>query len=384
MTPSDRRRVHSPPLRSMHERMLSLDVFRGVAIAAMIVLANPGSWSDIYPQLVHADWHGWTPTDLVFPWFLFIVGTAITCSLEGHMVRGEGQGKVFLRIMRRAAILFALGLLVNASANRFGLSTFRIPGVLQRIALCYFFAALIFMKTDVRGQAATTCGLLVVYWLLMMVVPVPGYGAGMLGKEGNLAAYIDNLIMPGHLYRPTWDPEGLLSTIPAMATTMFGVLAGHWLKSTRSMAGKIRGLLLMGIAGVVIGSVTDMWFPINKNLWTSSFAVFSGGIALLVFSLCYWLVEYKGYRRFATPFVIFGRNAIAVYVLSNIASQLIGRLSVGQSAAMRVPLWAYMYEQGFASWAGPRNGSLFLALTYMLFWLAPLAVLYRKRIFIRA
>jgi predicted acyltransferase len=364
------------------ERLVSLDVFRGVTIAGMILVNDPGSWSYVYGPLRHAEWHGWTPTDLVFPFFLFIVGVAITLALEGRIARGESHGGIFKQILRRTLILFGLGLLLNALGD-FDWSTLRIPGVLQRIALCYFFTSLIFIKTGKRGQIIIAVALLIVYWLLLTLVPVPGYGAGVLTPEGNLAAYVDNRLMRGHLWKPTWDPEGLLSTIPAVATTILGVLTGYWLKSSRSGGRKTVGLLIAGVIGVLIGEIMNIWFPINKNLWTSSFVVFTAGMACLFLAACYWLVDVKGYRKLVTPFVMFGVNPIVVYVLSSIGAGLLDFLQVTAPGGQSVALKDYIYEYLLASWAGPMNGSLFFALGYVLFWLGPMAVLYRKRIFIK-
>jgi predicted acyltransferase len=366
------------------ERMVSLDVFRGITIAGMILVNNPGSWAHVYGPLRHAEWHGWTPTDLIFPFFLFIVGVAITLSLEGRIGRGEDQLKIVLKILRRTIILFALGLFLNAFPD-FEMSTLRIPGVLQRIAICYFFASLIFMKTGVSGQTAAAIVLLAVYWLLMKLVPVPGYGAGILEKDGNLAAYLDSLLLEGHMWgqTKTWDPEGVLSTIPAMATTLLGILTGHWLRSGRGIEEKIRGLLIAGIAGVAIGYVMNIWFPINKNLWTSSYVVFTAGMALLFLGACSWLIDGKGVKRPFLPFIIFGVNPITVYVLSGIGADLMALFRVAQPDGPSITLKRFIYENMLASWAGPLNGSLFFALAYVLFWLVPMAILYRRRIFIK-
>ena len=364
------------------ERMVSLDVFRGISIAGMILLNNAGSWKHVYHPLRHADWNGWTLTDLLFPFFLFTVGVAITLSFSERIARGGLEGKLFLEILRRTFILFGLGMLLSGFPH-YHWSTVRIPGVLQRIALCYFCSALIFMKTGIRGQAITTSMLLAIYWLLMKLVPVPGYGAGVLEKEGSLAGYLDGLLMPGHLVQPTWDPEGLLSTLPAIATTMSGILAGHWLKSGRSGGRKTLWLLIAGAAAILIGQVMGIWFPVNKNLWTSSYAVFTSGIALFFFGLCYWLVDVRGYRLLTKPFVVFGVNAITVYLVSDIVSQLLDTFTATLPGGTLVTLRTYLYEEFFVPWAGPLNGSLFFALAYMLMWLAPMAVLYRKRILIK-
>lgn len=364
------------------ERLVSLDVFRGLTIAGMILVNNPGSWSYVYSPLAHAEWHGWTPTDLIFPFFLFIVGVAITLSLESRLARGENQRKIFLQILRRTIILFALGLFLNGFPY-FNLATLRIPGVLQRIALCYFFAALLFMKTKMKGQAIAAIVLLAVYWLLMKFVPVPGYGAGVLEMEGNLAAYIDNSLMSGHLWKPTWDPEGILSTIPAIATTLLGILTGYWLKEHRSVGEKTRGLLIAGVVLVGLGQIMDTWFPINKNLWTSSYVVFTAGMALLFLGACYWLIDGRGYRRWVTPFVIFGVNPITVYVLSSMGAEVMDVYRIAQPDGGSIAFKTYVYKNIFASWAGPMNGSLFFALAYVLVWLIPMTILYRKKIFIK-
>ncbi|HWP42124.1 MAG TPA: heparan-alpha-glucosaminide N-acetyltransferase domain-containing protein [Blastocatellia bacterium] len=366
------------------ERLVSLDAFRGLTIAGMILVNNPGSWSYVYAPLAHAEWHGWTPTDLVFPFFLFIVGVSITLSMSGRLSQGGSQRKTYLRILRRTLILFGLGLFLNGFPF-FELATLRIPGVLQRIAVCYFFSALIFMRFRVKGQAITAASLLALYWILMKLVPVPGYGAGVLDKDGNLAAYIDNLLMPGHLWKPTWDPEGILSTMPAIATTIFGMLCGHWLRSGATALKKVYGMLAGGLAAVLVGQVMNLWFPINKNLWTSSYTVFTAGMALLFLALCYWVIDYKGYRKPVLPLVIFGVNPITVYVLSGVVATLIDLIRVGAVASdgKKPPLKQYIYDNFFASWAGPWNGSLFFALAFVLLMLIPMWVLYKKRIFIK-
>jgi predicted acyltransferase len=366
------------------ERLVSLDAFRGLTIAGMILVNNPGSWSYVYPPLAHAAWHGWTPTDLVFPFFLFVVGVSITLSMSDRVARAGSKKKIYLRIVRRTLILFGLGLFLNGFPF-FDLATYRIPGVLQRIALCYFFAAIIFMKLGVKGQAVAATALLAIYWLLMKLVPVPGYGAGVLEMDGNLAAYIDNLLMPGHLWKPTWDPEGLLSTIPAIATTILGMLCGYWLKTDRDAVKKIQGLLAAGVIGVALGQLMNLWFPINKNLWTSSYVVFTAGCALLLLALCYWLIDHLGYRRLALPFVIFGVNPITVYVLSGVVASLIDLIRVGPvlPGGSRATLKDYVYDNFFATWAGPMNGSLFFALFFVLLMFIPIWVLYKKNIFIK-
>lgn len=365
-----------------HERMVSLDVFRGLTIAGMILVNNPGSWRYVYPPLAHAEWHGWTPTDLIFPFFLFIVGVAIPLALGRRLERGESRSQLRWRILRRALILLALGLFLNGFPH-FDLSRMRFPGVLQRIALCYLAAAFIFLKTGVRGQIGATIALLTGYGMLMKWVPVPGYGAGVLDKEGNLAAYLDRRLLDGHLYRPTWDPEGVLSTLPAIGTTLLGVLTARWVTSSRTAREKVLGLMGLGIAGVLLGQMLDRVFPINKNLWSSSFAVFTAGMAWLFLALCFWAVEMKRWRRPFIPFLIFGTNPIAVFVLSSLTARMLSLVSIAREDGSTLSLKAYLYERFFASWAGPWRGSLLFALAYVAFWIGPMALLYRKRVFLK-
>ena len=358
-------------------RLLALDTFRGLTIAGMILVNNPGTWDAVYSPLRHADWHGWTPTDLIFPFFLFIVGVSIALALGRRAASNGPQGKLYLKIVRRSVIIFALGLVIYGFPY-YQLSTLRIPGVLQRIAVCYLVASIVFLKTGWKGQAIIAAGLLVSYWLLMTLVPVPGYGAGDLSMEGNLAAYLDRQLLAGHTWKPLYDPEGLLSTVPAIATTLFGVMAGSWITSKREGLEKTVGLFVAGAAGIIIGWAWGAWFPINKALWTSSYTVLTAGMALQFLALCYWLIDIKGYRRWTKPFVIFGVNAIAVYVLSSIMATALETWHIGGATIKE-----FLYNNLFASWASPINASLLWAISYVLFWLGVMTLLYRRKIFIK-
>lgn len=365
-------------------RLRALDVFRGLTIAGMILVNNPGTWSAVYPPLRHADWHGWTPTDLVFPFFLFIVGVSIALALGPGLDARESRGRLVLRIARRVLILFALGLFL-AGFPAFDLGTIRIPGVLQRIAVCYGAAALLFLVSGPRAQAVAAGGLLLGYWALMVLVPVPGYGAGDLGKAGNLAAYIDRAVLGPHLWRASkvYDPEGLLSTLPAIATTLGGVLAGHWLRSPRPLAARVRGLAAAGAVATLGGLAWGGWFPINKPLWTSSYALFTAGAALLALALCIWLVEIRGWRRWTLPFVVLGQNAIAAFVLSTFVARLLSLVTVAGGDRPRVSLHRWIYELAFAPWAAPAAASLLYAVAYVLLWTALMGILYRRGVFLR-
>jgi predicted acyltransferase len=365
-------------------RLRSLDVFRGLTIAGMILVNNPGTWRAVYRPLTHADWHGWTPTDLIFPFFLFVVGVSITLAVAPRLERHEPMLGLAARIVRRSVILFALGLFL-AGFPDFNLATIRIPGVLQRIAVCYLATALLFLSSTVRIQSAVMTGLLLGYWALMTLVPVPGFGAGDLGKEGNLAAYFDRTLLGPHLWRAgkVYDPEGMLSTLPAIATTLAGVLTGHWLRSSRSASAKVRGMAAAGVAGIVLGLLWNRWFPINKALWTSSYVVFTAGAALLGLACCFWLVEVRQRRRWATPFLVFGMNAIAAFVLSTFMARVLTLATITGADGSRASWHGWLYEHVFAPWAAPPNASLFFALTYLLVWLALMSILYRLGIFIR-
>ncbi len=363
-------------------RLVSLDVFRGLTIAGMILVNNPGTWEAIYDPLEHAAWHGWTPTDFVFPFFLFIVGVSITLALSRRAEAGGSKRDLYLKIFRRAAIIFALGLFLGGFPY-FDLSTLRIPGVLQRIAVCYLISSLIFLKTNWRTQALIAVALLLLYWMLMKLVAAPGFAAGDLSMEGSLASYVDRKLLAGHTWKPQYDPEGILSTIPAVATTLCGVLTGHLLRSRRSPVEKTAAMFVAGAAGVVAGWAWHYCFPINKALWTSSFVIFTAGLALQLLALCYWLVDIKGYKRWAKPFVVFGTNALALYFLAELFSNVISTISLTRADGTRADLKTLIFETAFASWASPECASLMFALCIILLWLGVMTILYRRRIFIK-
>jgi predicted acyltransferase len=360
-------------------RLVSLDVFRGLTMAAMVIVNNPGDWGNVYPPLLHAEWHGWTPTDLVFPFFLFIVGVSITLSR-----RNTSWGS----IVRRALIIFGLGLFL-AGFPRFDLATWRIPGVLQRIAICYVCAAAAYKLTtgDRRRQGtrltALAAILTVAYYLLMMFVPPPGGIAGDLSPEGNLGAHMDRALMAGHLWKPRWDPEGLLSTMPAIATTLFGIVAGLWLGSANGDTRRAVGLALAGLLGIALGYAWHPWFPINKNLWTSSYVLFTAGAASLLLALCFYVIDLKGLRGWTRPFVILGSNAITLYVASGLLVETLGLFRVIGDDGRSVGLSRYIYTQVFVPLASPKNASLLYALANLLVLFALLAWMYRRRIFLR-
>jgi predicted acyltransferase len=453
------------------DRLVSLDVFRGMTIAGMVLVNNPGTWSAIYGPLKHAEWHGITPTDYIFPFFLFIVGVAIPIAFSKRIAAGITRD-TYLKIFARSATIFAVGLLMSAIpffifaettiphalkilivlgysaalflylwdkvkiallvagvtaavATGFWLAGFtvvpynvgamRIPGVLQRIAVCYLFVALIYLHTTWKQQAMISAALLLGYWFLMTLVPVPGCEVWTIDdKACNLAAWLDRTILTeNHIWRAgkVFDPEGILSTIPALVTTLSGVLAGSWLKSeptasavgkeaaldpasanldsqTRAYAGgsaaKAAGLFFAGTIALAVGWSWSLLFPLNKSLWTSSYVVYTSGLALLALGACYWLIDVKGYKRWALPFVVFGVNALALFVFSGIMARLLGMVRVaGPETGKDITLQQWVFSNLFLSWATPINASLAYAICFILFWLFLMWLLYRKRIYIK-
>ncbi len=373
-------------------RLTSLDVFRGIAIAGMI-LANMASIAEpnVYPPLLHADWHGCTPTDLVFPFFLFIVGVAMTFSLSKY-TDNKPTASIYRRILRRAAILFALGLLLNGFWNQglwtFDFSSIRIMGVLQRISLTYLLASLAILNLPRKGLWILAFVLLIGYWLTMMYVPVPGYGAGVLTRVGNFGAYLDRFIIPkAHLYKGDGfnnlgDPEGLFSTIPAVVSVLAGYFAGQWIRNQAVRSRISIGLALFGIGCLLSGWVWDLAFPISKKLWTSSFVIFTTGWALLLLAACYEVIEVRRVRRWGQPFEVMGLNAIAVFVASVLLIKVLVKTNVG-SGEKALSTYDWIYQNLFASWAGAFNGSLLFAIVTLLLWLAVAYVMYRQRWFIK-
>ena len=366
-------------------RLTSLDVFRGVTMASMVVVNNPGDWGAVYWPLLHAEWHGLTPTDLIFPFFLFIVGVSITLSR-----RSASWGS----IVRRAGIIVALGLFLNGYP-RFDLATWRIPGVLQRIAVCYLIAAAAFKLTsdgDRRRQAWTLGGagvaLCLGYYAVMMLVPPPGGVAGDLSPEGNLGAHIDRALFGRHTWRPRWDPEGLLSTVPAIATTLFGILCGLILNTNRDAELKLRAkgagaMAAFGSLAILVGLAWHPLFPINKNLWTSAFVFVTAGAAALLLAACYWTIDVKGWRGWTKPFVILGANAITLYVASGLLADTLGIVTVTGADGTEIPLGRSIYLHYFVPLAAPKNASLLYACANVVILFVPLAWMYHRRLFLR-
>jgi predicted acyltransferase len=361
-------------------RLVSLDAFRGITVAAMLLVNNPGS-EPVYTQLDHSSWSGWTFTDTIFPFFLWIVGVAMTLSFAKRMERGDDRTKLLLHSVRRSVIIYLLGLLL-AGFPYFHLQHIRVVGVLPRIALCYLVASVIFLYTSWRGQLAAIATVFVSYWLLMTLYPVPGLGAGHMEKGANFAAYIDQMFLSGHMWgqTKTWDPEGIVSTLPAIGTTLLGIMAGHML---RLRSGKVAWLAGSGVATVVLGEVLSIWMPINKSLWTVPYSLLMAGLATLEFLLLYWVVDVKAWKKWATPFVIFGSNAIVVFVLSGLLGRLVLLIKVLNAAGQPESLRAFLYKTLFVPLASPMNASLLYALAFVSVLFVVAWLLYWKRWFLR-
>ncbi|MGE3466043.1 MAG: acyltransferase family protein [Pyrinomonadaceae bacterium] len=446
------------------QRLVSLDVFRGITIAGMVLVNNPGT-SPVYWPLEHAEWHGLTPTDWIFPFFLFIVGVSIAISVGRNPTGREGavgRSASYRRIFTRAASIYLLGaaisilpffqfqatnapdplkmliwatfcaalffLLVrnykvaaalailallgiagmnlagyNVVAYNYG--TMRIFGVLQRIAVCYLVTSLIFLHTTWKQQCGIAVALLLGYWLIMTTIPVPGCEITSISdKACNLAAYLDRLILTeNHIWRggKVYDPEGILSTIPAIVTTISGVLTGTWLlKGDRSQVTgdetvnlslvtinssleKANGLFGFGTILLALGLIWNSYFPMNKALWTSSYVLATTGLALLVLGACYWLIDIKGYRRWAKPFEIFGVNALALFVFTGFFARMLSAYRVTGPDGQLIPVGRWIVNNIYLPILNPIDASLMYAVSFILLWLFLMWLLYRKRIFVK-
>jgi predicted acyltransferase len=376
--------------RSAAGRLMSLDVFRGLLVAGMILVDNPGSDQKAYWAIKHAEWNGWTPADFIFPSFVFLVGVSMTFSFPARLARGETRGHILLHAFKRSLILIAIGLFVNAMPI-FGLDlhTWRIEGVTQRIAVCYFAAALLVLWSDRRGIIVALVACLVGYWAILRFIPVPGFGMPVrdipfMDPDRNLVAWLDRLLFPGRLYNGTRDPEGIISTIPAIGTTLMGVLAGNWLRSQNSAASKAKWLVMCGVGGLVLGQLWNRWFPINKNLWTSSFVLFSGGFALLTLACFYWLLEIKRWRgAWTTPILVLGMNAIGGFIADSLVYGPGYTFQMKGSGGTPVS-WHEGINDRFVSWVGNAQiASLMYSIGAVLFCWTLLWLLWRKKILLK-
>jgi len=385
-----------PPQMRTGERLLSLDVFRGATMAAMILVNNPGTWAHMYPLVSHATWGETpTPTDLIFPNFLLIMGMAIPLALAPRLAGGASGGlsgglsggpatrALVPRILRRGAVIFGLGVLLYLFP-RFDFATMRIPGVLQRIAVVYVACALIYLHTSWRTQIGVMVGILIGYWLLMTLVSVPGYTGLIMTPQDNLAAWLDRRLLGGHIWTTHYDPEGILSSLPAVATGLIGVLAGRWLQADRDPVRRTRGLVVAGGCLTLAGLVWSLFFPLIKDIWSSSYVLYCAGIGLLIYAGCYWLVDVRRSRWWTTPFAAYGVNCLAVYVAAHLGTKLmIYVIKVPVGDGQSVPAHRWIYDNLLASWLAPEAASLAFSVAVVLFWLMPLLIMYQRRIVIK-
>jgi predicted acyltransferase len=406
------------------KRLRSLDIFRGLTIAAMIIVNNLVAWTDTprFPHLTHAEWNGCTLVDLIFPFFIFIVGVTSVFALIKRVKMGESWGRLYKHILIRTGALFFLGLVAcsyfiigwllqaicppaenpasiwaiflsppaDSSVFYFSLANLRIMGVLQRIALVYLVVSILLIHTRWRTQAVVAGGLLLLYWGLL--AKLPGFP---LEPGKDLGAYIDRAIFgEAHLWRyaQTWDPEGLLSTLPAIATGLFGALTGHWLLAELDRRDKLIGLFLFGFFGIVFGTAWGYVFPINKHLWTSSFTVYTTGFALMFLGFWYWLTDVKQAKAvWVMPFVWLGMNPLLAYCGAQIGSLALGILYIGTpthhthliTLILNTIFGEHWDVAGLTGWQNPRWPSFYWAIIYLSFWTVLMGLLYRKRIFIK-
>jgi len=368
-------------------RLISLDVFRGFTVMAMILVNNPGDWAHIYPPLEHAEWNGCTPTDLIFPFFLFIVGVSLVYALDGVKRRSGPPGAMLGRVARRAAVLFGLGLLLSLYP-KFDFSVVRIMGVLQRIALVFLGCSVIFLHTSRRTQLLLVAAFLVGYAGLMQLMPVPGFGPANLEPATNLGAWLDRLIFSEpHLWKQsrTWDPEGLLGTLPALATGLLGALTAQWLRRPdREPAAKVAWLFIAGGGLALLGLGWHPWFPINKALWSSPYVLYTGGLAMAGLAALYWICDVQGYRAWTRPALVYGVNAILVFCLSALLSRTFGLFKLALPGGKTGGLKEWLYEWGIAPhFADPRTASLVGAVTLIVIWYFILSWMSKKGVVLK-
>jgi predicted acyltransferase len=374
------------------ERLVSLDAFRGFTIAAMVLVNNPGDWSNLYSQLEHAKWNGWTFTDCIFPFFLFITGVSMSLSLGRLAAAGADKPRLLAKLAKRAMLIFLIGFLLNYLPY-FNLEKVRILGVLQRIAICTLLSAPVVVYCGWRATLAVIAVLFTLYSVLMLAVPVPGIGAGILEPGQDVGAWIDRMVLGKHTWvqSKTWDPEGLVSTIPAVCSQLLGVLAGRWLRTSVPRTEQTVWMLLSGLLFVWIGAILDtILMPINKSLWTPSFCVLMTGWALIVFSAFYWLLDVNPYAavrgaaaRWTRPFVIYGMNALFVFALSGFLAKMFGYIKFDQPDGTKASLGKLLYAPVKALPIGPVNTSLLYALLFNLFMFGLAWFMWRKKWFVK-
>lgn len=364
-------------------RIVSLDIFRGMTIMAMIIVNTPGSWSHVYPVLLHSQWNGCTPTDLVFPFFIFAMGFSAVISITKRLQKGISKNKLVLQLLRRSAIIFLLGLIINSFPFN-DLANIRIPGVLQRIAIVNLVCGLFLLYSDIKMIWYVSAGLLLGYWAVMTLVPVPDFGLANLDQNTNLAAWLDRLIIGKHVWVNTrlYDPEGILSTFPAIVSGFMGVITGNSFLKSKSEQDRLIFLLVAGNILIFLGMAWGLIFPINKQLWSSSYVLYTSGLAMVVLGICYWVADIKRIRQFAPPFLAFGTNAIIAYFGSEIGAILLGMIKV-TSGTSKISLYNWLFIQYQSTGLSPMNASLLGALLFTGFWLLLVSLMYRRHIIVK-
>ncbi|PZX94909.1 DUF5009 domain-containing protein [Flavobacterium aquariorum] len=419
------------------DRLISLDVFRGLTILLMTIVNNPGSWATVYPPLLHSEWHGCTPTDLVFPFFIFIMGVAISFAMPTKSYDSSTFNKILTRSLRMiclgiffnffgkiqlfglhgiplvigrliitAAVGYALMGNFNAKLKTYlavsifaiylilaysGIEAYkivRLPGVLQRIGIVYFIASLLYLKTNQKTQLFLAIGILLGYWAIMTLVPAPGFEITNLEKGTNLAAWVDSIFLKGHMWEATntWDPEGILSTIPAIATGIIGLLIGQLLNSSLLKIEKAKKMAIIGFVLIVLGQLWNIVFPINKALWTSSFVVYTAGLATLVLAILYYIIDIADYKKGTKLFLVWGVNPMIVFFLSEIIPQAMVMISFPNPKTLteQINLLDYLYVAGVQPFFNnPMTASLVFALLYVGLWSIPLAYFYKKKMYFK-
>ena len=402
----------TPLPRRARERLLSLDVFRGLTVAGMLLVNNPGTWDAIYPPFEHAPWHGWTPTDLIFPFFLFIVGITTHLSLTERRLRGDDDVMLMRQIVRRAALIYLFGFamalfpfftwnairglpdasMLDRIVDR--LQHVRIMGVLARIAVAYLVGALLAFRAPTKRVIVTLVVILYAYWVALVLLPVPGTGAvtgiPIVGEIDvpalTLQGWLDRLVFGrNHIWggSVTYDPEGILSSLGAIGSVLCGVLAGRWIATERALSERLVGLFGAGSLAAVAGLMWDWSLPINKNLWTSSYVLFTAGMGAMTLATCMWVIEVLNVRWWTKPFLIFGMNPIVAFVGSGVMARCIYTVFTASYHGRRVPVQSIIFQSAFASWLPPRDASLLFALVFVLLWLGILSALHRKQWFLK-
>ncbi len=375
-------------------RLISLDVFRGITIAGMLLVNNAGDWGHIFKPLGHAAWHGITATDLIFPFFLFIMGVAMTYSFAGRLAKGGGKGELYKQVFRRTFLLFFLGVILAFLIWGAYLKHFRLYGVLQRIALCYFFASLIILNGSLKAQISWTFILLALYYFILKVIPAPDTIAGSLSIYYNIVDFVDTKLMLNWLYEINketgmgHDPEGLLSTISAIATTMSGVVCGHWLRrKDLTEYEKVAGMAVVGTLLLIISNLLNYDIPFNKHLWTPSYVVHTTAWALLCLGVCYWICDIKGYKKWANPFLYYGTNAITAYFGASAFAIITVWIRITGPDGNPIRLKTFLYNTLIKSWVSPLWGdyaaSAAWGMLYVIIWCLLMRILYKKKIFIK-